>query len=53
MKKWYRVLVSVMALAMIFCTTAAAYVCTRMVYAGEQLLSNEMLIRTIREWWPK
>jgi len=53
MNRWYRVLVASMALAAVLCTAAAAYACTRMVRVGNQLLSNEILIRAIQEWWPR
>ena len=53
MNRWYRVLVASMALAVVLCTAAAAYACTCIVRAGNQLLSNEMLIGAIQKWWPK
>ena len=53
MERWYRILVTAMALAAAVCTAAAAYACTRMMRAGGQLLSNESLIRAIQDWWAK
>lgn len=49
--RWYRVLVVVMAMTAILCTLAAGYAGVRLIGAGKQMLSNEMLIREISEWW--
>lgn len=51
MGRWYRVLVVVMAMTAILCTLAAGYAGVRLIGAGKQMLSNEMLIREISEWW--
>lgn len=50
MKRWYRMLVVVMALAAVLCTSMAACAGVRMVEASRWLLSNEKLIRTVSEW---
>ena len=50
MKGWYRVLVAVVVLAAILCTSAVGYAGYKLL-GNEQLLSNEMLIREVSRWW--
>lgn len=51
MGRWYRVLVVTMAVAAILFTAAAAYAGAKLIDAERRLLSNQMLIRTVEEWW--
>lgn len=51
MERWHRVLVVTMAVAAILCTAAAVYAGVKLIDAEKRLLSNEMLIRTVEEWW--